>query len=91
MDAATSRVEVCGPAVAVMDFHLAQGTAMHVIAPVAESDRSLITIVLTNDATAIVREAAVEQEQTIFLQDRENQSGTRHHRGNRPQPQRVRN
>jgi DNA-binding NarL/FixJ family response regulator len=55
-DAATSRVEVCGPAVAVMDFHLAQGTAMHVIAPVAESDRSLITIVLTNHATAIVRE-----------------------------------
>ncbi|XUW90516.1 response regulator [Burkholderia sp. M6-3] len=56
-DAATSAIGVCGPDVAVVDFHLAQDTAMDVLANLAGSNRHVITIVLTNHATATVREA----------------------------------
>lgn len=55
-DAAVSGIAASGADVAVVDFRLAQASGMDVLAALAGSRRCVIAIVLTNHATATVRE-----------------------------------
>jgi two-component system response regulator DevR len=59
VDTALSDIASTDVDVAVVDLHLAQGTGMDVLTSLARGSRRVITIVLTNQAAASMREACL--------------------------------
>lgn len=71
-DAADADTALCGIAstgadLAVVDLHLTRGTGVDILTALARGSRPVITIVLTNQAAASVREACLSAGANYFF------------------------